>query len=442
MDGLKKNKNLCINSNDFYKHLASLTSKHSYLIAYSGGLDSHTLLHLLAQAKAKHPQINLRSLYIDHGLQNVSSGWATHCQQIANSLGISHQTIRLNLSIPKGESLEAVAREARYQAFHSELQDNEVLLTAQHQDDQAETLLIQLLRGSGLDGLAAMPEVCHFARGLHIRPLLNTTRKTLENYASQHKLQHITDPSNTDTRFDRNYLRHHITPALKQRWPEMAKTLSRSARFQAEAGELLSHYLSEDLKNYRGKHSNTLSLHALKQVDKIKQKALLRQWIKSSQFPAPSEIKLEHIISDVIYSSPEATPLIHWHNTEIRRYKDDIYIMPPISQPDSNTCIHWDISAPLTLKNNLGTLHPDDLGNLKGILLLKNIPVTVRFRQGGERLRPQKRKHHISLKHLMQEAGIPPWQRQRIPLIYANKQLIQITGLAQINSDTLITTHQ
>lgn len=441
MDGLKKNKNT-ISSDNFYKHLASLSSKHDYLIAYSGGLDSHTLLHLLARAKIKHPQINIRSLYIDHGLQNISLDWAIHCQQIADSLGIPHQTISLNLTIPKGESLEAVAREARYQTFRSELQSDEVLLTAQHQDDQAETLLIQLLRGSGLDGLAAMPEVIRFADGLHIRPLLNISRKALEDYTLQHKLQHITDPSNADTRFDRNYLRHHITPRLKQHWPEMAKTLSRSARFQAEASELLSHYISEDLKSYSGKHSNTLSLHALKQVDKIKQKALLRQWIKSSQLPAPSEVKLEHIISDVIYSSPEATPLIHWHHTEVRRYKDDIYIMPPISQPDNNTCIHWDISSPLTLEHELGTLHSDILGDLKEILLLKNIPVTVRLRQGGERIRPQKRKRQISLKNLMQEAGIPPWQRQRIPLIYANEQLIQVVGLACIDSNTLITTHK
>ena len=448
MDGLKKNKNNIINSNDFYRHLASLTSKskhaylkHHYLIAYSGGVDSHALLHLLAQTQAKHPEIKLRSIYIDHGLQAESSDWAIHCQNIANSLNISHQTIHLNLTIQKGESLEAIARKARYQAFRSQLQKNEILLTAQHQDDQAETLLIQLLRGSGLDGLAAMPDLIPFANGLHIRPLLNITRKALEDYATENNLQHITDPSNADSRFNRNYLRHHITPMLKQRWPEMTKTLSRSARFQAEASKLLSTYVNQDLKHYVGKSNNTLSVNALKQTDKLKQKALLRQWIKSSQFPAPSETKLKHIISDVINSSSGATPLIHWNNTEIRRYKDDIYIMPPIYQPKSSHPITWDISAPLTLEDNLGTLDPNDLGDLKEILLLKNIPVTVRFRQGGESIRPQKRKHHISLKKLMQEASIPPWQRQQIPLIYANEQLIQVTGLAQINSNALIATH-
>ncbi len=438
---------LALESDVFYQHLCSLTPQPHYLIAYSGGLDSHVLLHLLSRLQTKYPRLKLRSVYVDHRLQALSTSWATHCQHIATSLGIPHQTLSLNLTPAKGQSVEAIARDARYQALAPHLHAQETLLTAQHQDDQAETLLIQLLRGSGLDGLAAMPESTPFAQGYHARPLLNTPQSALEAYAKHYQLNPITDPSNADCRFDRNYLRHHITPVLKQRWPEMAKTLTRAARFQAEASQLLATYVSKELKDYKhkqDKQDNTLSVIALKQTGWLKQKALLREWIKTSGFPAPSEIKLQHIISDVIESAKHTQPIVHWQQTEIRRYQDALYIMSPLL-PHNNKCvIHWDnINKPLVLANtanvanNIGTLLPHDLGALKPLLLAHNITVTIRFRQGGEKIRSEKRRYHLSLKNLLQEAAIPPWQRQRIPLIYGNEQLIQVLGLAKINPNDL-----
>ncbi len=442
MDSLKHKASTlysALENDTFYQHLCSLTPQPHYLIAYSGGLDSHVLLHLLSRLQTKDPLLKLRSIYIDHGLQAISKSWAAHCQHTASSLGIPHQTISLNLTPAKGQSIEALARDARYQALAPHLHAQETLLTAQHQDDQAETLLIQLLRGSGLDGLAAMPESISFAQGYHVRPLLNMPQSALEAYAKHYQLKHITDPSNADTRFNRNYLRHHVTPILKQRWPEMAKTLTRVARFQAEASQLLATYVSKELADYRHKQDNTLSVSALKQADWLKQKALLREWIKTSGFPAPSEIKLQHIISDVLESTKHSQPIVHWQQTEVRRYQDALYIMPPLVPHDNKYVIHWDnINKPLVLTNNIGTLLPHDLGNLRPLLLTHNITVTIRFRQGGEKIRPEKRRYHLSLKNLLQEAAIPPWQRQHIPLIYGNEQLIQVLGLAKINRDDLI----
>ncbi|HEC04872.1 MAG TPA: tRNA lysidine(34) synthetase TilS [Thiothrix sp.] len=404
----------------------------SYLLAYSGGLDSHVLLHLLVAIRKENPHIRLRSVYVDHGLQEASSTWADHCQQIAHSLAVEHDSIALNLAIPKGESLEAVARKARYQALAGYLLEGEVLLTAQHQDDQAETLLLQLLRGSGLDGLAAMPEESPFVQSYHMRPLLAYSREQLEQYANEHALKPIQDPSNADNRFDRNYLRNEIIPELKKRWPQMALTLSRSARLHAEASQLQATYLDVEMPKLRGSTNkeDTLSVKAIKQLSPIKQKAVLRHWIKQSGFKAPSAAQIEHIIHDVLNSALDAMPLVAWEGAEIRRYKDDVYIMYPLASLPADARWEWDISQPLFIDKSVADLDPADLGELRDILLEKSTPVTVRFRQGGERIKLSKHEHSTTLKNLFQERNIPPWLRNRIPLVFAKNQLIYIPDMA------------
>ncbi len=421
----------------FYQQLCSSSQKNAYLIAYSGGLDSHVLLHLVATLIKEHPEIQLRSLYVDHGLQEESAAWAKHCQQIASALHIPHLTASLHLKIPKGESLEAVARKARYQALGENLREDEVLLTAHHQDDQAETVLLQLLRGAGLDGLAAMPLKTHFAQSEHLRPLLNFSRGQLEEYAKNHALAFITDPSNKEERFDRNFLRNTIIPLMKQRWPQMGKTLSRSALLQAEASVLQTSYLNDEVLNLLGSQQVTLSAAAIKALSHIKQKAVLRHWIKQAGFKMPSAIKLQHIIADVLNSKLDAMPLVAWEGTEIRRYGDDVYIMSPKSPLSSRDAMVWDINEPLEVDERLPMLNPEDLGNLKSILLEREAVVTVRFRQGGESIRINERQCTVSLKKLLQEKRIPPWQRDRIPLVFANDQLIWVQGLAQIDQRDL-----
>ena len=190
----------------------------SYLLAYSGGMDSHVLLHLLADLQSAKKIPPLRAIYIDHGLQTIAATWAQHCEKITSALAIPYQSIALNLVPKQGESLEAVARQARYKTFAQQLQPNEILLTAHHQNDQAETVLLQLLRGSGVDGLAAMPVIKPFQAGQLLRPLLPYSRYDLECYAQQHQLNYIDDPSNINTDFDRNFLRQDILPRLQGRW--------------------------------------------------------------------------------------------------------------------------------------------------------------------------------------------------------------------------------
>ena len=414
-------------------------TRSTYLVAYSGGLDSHVLLHLFAAMAQKYPHVQLRSIYIDHGLQTASSAWASHCESTTSLLGINHQTVKLHIKIPKGESLEAVARKARYRAFKEQLQPHEILLTAHHQDDQAETVLLQLLRGSGLDGLAAMAKESVFADGYHVRPLLPYSREQLEQYAQAHNLTYITDHTNGDSRFDRNYLRHHVVPLLKKRWPQMGVTLSRSAQLQAEASQLQAFFLSEKMALLRGKNTGTLSVSALKKAPYLKQKALLRYWIKRAGYQAPSAAQLEQIITDVLGSKQDAMPLVEWGGTQVRRYKDDIYIMPSLLPVDipKEALLHWDLNFSLFVSEGAPTLNPEDLGDLKNILLRHRIPVTVRFRQGGERIRLRGRQCSISLKHVFQEKNIPPWLRERMPLVFAADQLIYIPGVALIDQKDL-----
>ncbi|CAA6817993.1 MAG: tRNA(Ile)-lysidine synthetase (EC [uncultured Thiotrichaceae bacterium] len=413
-----------------------------FLIGYSGGLDSHVLLHFLSQARNLTPSITVRSLYVDHGLQAESQQWATHCQTIADSLNIDHQTTQLNLQLQSGESVEAVARNARYQAFSDSIQTNEILLTAQHQDDQAETLLLQLMRGAGLDGLSAMPYRKELEAYTHIRPLLDLTRKQLEEYANKFQLDCITDPSNTDTRFDRNFLRQKIFPALQERWPTISNTIMRSASHLSESRTLLEDYIQLDMPTFRGTRTNTLSIQALQTTSINKQKAIIRYWIKEQGFLTPSSSKLTHLFSDVINAKEGSTPLLEWKNTEIRRFQDDLHIINPPPKLSTNTCFEWDIQGNLTIPPIAKTLSPTSLGDLEEVLLKQNFPVTVRFRQGGERIKARRQEHSQSVKKLLQAANVPPWERSRIPMIYAGEQLIQVVGIATIDKrDLLDETH-
>jgi tRNA(Ile)-lysidine synthase len=418
------------------RELRRFPSDQCYLLAYSGGLDSHALLKAMQQLREVHNSINLRAIYINHGLQSQSAQWGEHCALICQKLNIPYEQIDLQLSVSSGESMEAVAREARYAVFKEKLHRNEILLTAQHQDDQAETLLLQLLRGCGVNGLAAMPTLVKFGKGYHMRPWLSCTQDSLKQYASIQNLDYIEDPSNLDRQFDRNYLRHDVIPVVKQRWQEMGKALSRSAQIQAETRELLSAYASDIYKKAKGSIPDTLSVTYLKKLASPQQKLLIRYWLDKQNFNMPSEKKLGHIINDVIMSRHDAMPCVHWKGVEVRRYKDDIYAMLPLPKHDAKRILAWDIAKPLAVSSDV-TLDPELLVSFKDILLEQKLPVTVRFRKGGERIRLQGHKHTVSVKKLLQNTEIPPWLRDRLPFIYAGERLIMISDLYHIDNSEL-----
>jgi len=412
------------------------SSTRKILLAYSGGLDSHVLLHLLSQFP--RDEFILRAVYINHGLQSQSVEWAVHCQQQCQKLNIPFSNIDLNLDISKGESLEEVARNARYQALHDQLQRDEILITAHHQGDQAETLLLQLFRGAGVQGLSAMPVLNEInikdGYGYHLRPLLNQSRAALQAYANQHNLQHIEDPSNQDTSFDRNFLRQEIMPLLHQRWLGLDKALSRSAELQAESKSLLDEMaqlqlpdvLSSELSQYTDDNMRAMVLAPivipkLLEHGQAKQRLLLRHWIVQQGFANPSAKKLKHIFSDCIGAASDKQPVIEWQGAELRRFKQHLYIMQPLSKHDAAQVIPWQLDQALYISSINVTLNPELLGGNR-----KN--VTVRFRQGGETIEIKKR-GNISLKNLFQEQQVPTWLRSRLPLIYTDEKLIKIVGL-------------
>jgi len=304
-----------------------------------------------------------------------------------------------------------------------------MLLTAHHQDDQAETLLLQLLRGSGVAGLAAMAPVKTFAQGWHARPLLDFSRAQLKEYAVARELSWIDDPSNFDTSLERNHLRQRVMPLLHERNPAIAATLSRSARHFAEAAELLEELAKTDQPAARGGSKGTLSVSALLSLAPSRQRNLLRHWIRAAGFRLPDTCHLQRICDEVLPAAPDSTPLVQWSGAEVRRYRDDLFLMAPLP-PVPAGAIPWDLSAPLLLPNDAGTLTAR-LAEGAGLSAerLAGQRVEVRFRTGGEECRPAGRRETHALKKLLQEQGVPPWERERLPLLFAEGALAQVGNL-------------
>ncbi len=404
----------------------------AYLIAFSGGLDSHALLHAAVQLRQDNPLLKLRAIHVDHGLQLPSVAWAVHCRKVCEQLNVPFACECLKLVPVSGESVEAVARAARYAAFTHHLHTGEMLLTAHHRNDQAETLLLHLVRGSGVDGLAAMPVVRSFGLGRLGRPLLGVTRRDLQDYAAAYELEYEEDPSNQDVRFDRNYLRQKVMPVLAERWPSVTDTLARAARLQRESRQLLSSFLQAKLVDVQGSKPASLSVSCLRAQETVMQKGLLREWLAQNGFERPEERQLVHVISDAINAREDAKPCIRWPGCEIRRYRGDLYAMKPLQKHDASQVLVWENPLqPLLIATLSTSLLPEILGEWQEYLQAHSDAVTVRFRQGGESVFIPHRGGHHSLKNLLQEAGIPPWERVRLPLVYVGERLVSIPGILQ-----------
>ncbi len=397
-----------------------------YLVAYSGGLDSHLLLHSLATVRDRLPAGELGAVHINHGLSPAADSWAEQCAAVCRDLDISCRIVKVDARPGRGESPEAAARRARYRAIAALLENGDGLLTAHHQDDQAETVLLQLLRGAGPRGLAAMPRWDRFAAGWRGRPLLEFSRSDLAEYARSERLHWVEDASNYDTRIERNFLRHEVIPLLRSHWPALAATLSRVAAHSAEASALLDQLAAQDLA---AEPHGELEIDRLKALDAGRQRNLLRYWIRQSGLPLPDSVHLQRIVEEILPASADATPLVSWSGAEIRRYRNRLYLMAPLPPHDSSRIHDWDMAATLLLPD--GSILRAVPVTGRGIRqdLCRNSGVTVRFRQGGERCRPAGDPHTRKLKKLLQEAAVPPWQRPRLPLIYLDDELAAVAGL-------------
>jgi tRNA(Ile)-lysidine synthase len=395
-------------------------------LAFSGGMDSHVLLHMLANHDDLTIQPRLKVIHIDHGLHPESGQWAQHCAKICADLQIPI-TIRA-LTIPQGdgESLEALAREARYQIFQGLLTDSSAgLMTAHHQNDQAETFLLQLLRGCGVKGLAAMPQSASLGRGTLWRPFLNTAATELKEYANDHQLNWLEDPSNALCHFDRNLLRHQILPLLTKRWPKVAATISRTAHHCATADHLLMELAQQDIKTLAGSKPKTLSVSGLLKLSTERQGNVLRYYFQRYGWPLPSTAQLQRICQDILLAREDANPCVTWADRQARRYRDDLYVLAKVQADLSNYQIAWDGKVSLSLP--VGVLH--GMSALGQGIALQYLPhMTVCFRQGGERCHMQGKPGSHPLKKLMQEWDVPSWQRDKIPLIKISGEIAVVVG--------------
>ena len=411
------------------RRLQDLPPASRYWVAYSGGRDSHVLLYAMVELRGRYPA-ELRAVHVDHGLHGQAAGWAEHCRRVCLGLDVALELRRLKLDRRAGESLEAVARGARYRSMAGVLGHGDLLLTAHHQDDQAETLVLQLLRGSGPSGLAAMPVLAEFPPGYLVRPLLSFSRDQLADYARRKGLSWIEDPSNQETGFDRNFLRHEVFPLLRRRWPGMAKTLARSARHCAEAQSLIDQLADADLGAVGGHGSHVLPVAALRRLPPPRCRALLRHWFREQGFGVPDTARLDRVLDEVLTAAGDRMPRVHWAGAELRRFRDGLYLLRPLPPHDPLLRLDWDGKARLHLPEGLGVL-ASRIAQGRGIdsEMWRRLPLQVGFRCGGERCRPAGQRHTRSLKALLQERGVVPWTRDRIPLVFLDGQLAAVGDL-------------
>lgn len=315
------------------KELAPGYPQASLCVALSGGVDSTVLLAALAMRKSV--RLKLRAIHINHGLHPDARRWAAQCRALAKHLRVPLAVVPVKVNRTRGTSLEAEARRARYEVFARELRDGEVLLTAHHEDDQLETVLLQLLRGAGLAGMAAMPEVTRFARGWLARPMLPVSRSALESWARGRKLGWVEDDTNVDERFDRNYLRRQVLPLLRARWSGAGRAVSRSARHAAEAQRLLNALALADVE--RAAEGEALSVKALRALSADRRRNALRFWIARQGATMPNTKRLEEIAGPMLSARLEASPKVAWEGSVVQR-RDDLLCLQRLPSPVRELC--------------------------------------------------------------------------------------------------------
>ena len=413
----------------------SVESSSSVYVAFSGGLDSHVLLHALSCLAADYP-FSLHAIHINHSLHPESSEWANHCQAVCDDLGMPLIVKTITVNADKGGSLEAAARDARYTALAEALPENGICITAQHINDQTETILLQLLRGAGVHGLAAMPASKNFAQGRLLRPLLGHSRESLNDYARSHQLVWVEDPSNRDHQFDRNFLRHEILPVLRQRWPGLDKSLSRSAGHAASAATMLDEIAQSDLlhcqvtcNHFFPPAITSLRVDLLTGLSTIHQKNALRYWTRMHGLSVPGDERLQTLIR-LLEESPEKGEIL-WPAGAFRLYNNILWLCdcPGLSTPIDKG-LDWNPDSPQQVDQPKLELKATKLAG-EGIALstVGASLLRVSFRQGGEIYRMPGKYGSKTLKKLMQDLAVPPWLRASLPLIYLDDELIAVSSL-------------
>jgi len=395
-------------------------------LGLSGGVDSVVLLHLLARLAADHP-FQLCAIHINHQISPHAQDWADACRTLctAHLIPLRVQTIRIEDAATLG--LEAAARRARYAEYAG--LDTDFIALAHHRDDQAETLLLQLLRGAGVKGLAAMPVLREAAtHPAYLRPLLDIDRSEIEAWARQHALQWVEDESNQDTHFNRNFLRHTVLPLLGERFPAWRASLARSAQNLAEAADLLDQLAALDAAG--AIQHQRLDCARLAALPPPRARNLLRHFLALNHIPMPSQARLAAMLEQLTHANADSQPCIRHAHWELHRFQGWVHLTDRRPAPEPGLRWPWQGEAQLLLDELGGSLSfTPATGQGLDRAKLGQAPVTIRLRQGGEHFRPDCQRPRRSLKNLLQECSIPPWQRDRLPLLYCGETLVWVAGI-------------
>lgn len=405
------------------------------VLGLSGGIDSVSLLHAL-----RHPQFShyeMSCVHVHHGLSPQADAWADFCETLCAQYGLALRVHRVLVNRDDPAGIEGAARAARQQVF-AQL-DADVLLTAHHQNDQAETLLLQLLRGAGPKGLAAMAEWQPRSgwRAAQLRPWLQITRMQIERYAREQALEWIEDDSNSDTAYSRNFVRHDLLPLLARRFRTVVPTLARSAALQAEASELLQDLAQLDAASCIT--DKRLDCRCLASLSIPRARNLLRWFIEQHGLRMPSQRRLDEGLRQLLHAAHDARVSVTMQaGIELRRYQHSAYLVP-VRECATQAHVCWRGEPTLRLERAGWEIAFNPVqGAGLSLAKLKTAQVELGVRQGGERIRLKQNSTHRSLKNLLQEMGMPPWQRACLPLLWCDGQLVWADGIG-FDADYLAT---
>jgi tRNA(Ile)-lysidine synthase len=412
-----------------------LSSAGHVVVAYSGGVDSHVLLHAIHNLKQQgHFNFCLSAIHIHHGLSQHADHWQTHCQHVCATLDIEFQTANVNVQSGPRQSLEAQAREARYNKLVELAPANSQVLLGQHQDDQLETFLLQLKRGAGPKGLSAMnrawasdyPSQPDKQVGFY-RPLLDIRQQAILDYAQQHNLKWCEDESNQNTYFERNFLRHDVLPILQNRWPEISRSVARSAALCAEQQGLLDEICDNKLKSIQAS-ANSLHLSALQLLSQSWLHQLVRYWLSELGIQSPSLAVLNQLKPEVLDATEDATPILQWNGWQFRRFNQMLFVIA-VKPLINKQVLTWNGGSQIDLPSDMGTFYfrPCSEPNANSLVLdPKAGDINIQFGGYSQRFTPKGAAHSKPLKQWFKQWQIPPWVRNQIVLLKQNEQLLGI----------------
>lgn len=416
-----------LNHADLDTQLNALLAARRWYVGFSGGVDSTVLLHLLHQWCSAHPAAPpLAAIHVNHKLQPAADDWQRHCEHTCNAFGVPLSSACVD--VRAGGSIEAAAREARYGVFEARLAPGDVLFMGHHLDDQVETFFLRLMRGAGAEGLAGIPRQRPLGSGLLVRPLLHVARADIERYARHFGLVYVDDPSNRDTAMDRNFLRAQLLPLLAARWPGYRDAVARTGRHMAALSAVLATELGVPQTVYSVLGDPGLSLESLRMDTESVAAARLRLWLRAAGYRAPDSAPLAEFLRQLRVAAVDAAPRLDCGSYSLRRYREAIHIVPAWRGPAPAHPVSLAVGACAQVAG-MGAVSvvPAVDG---GLSLAPDEPLVLHWRRGGERCRLPGRAGSRRLKTLWQEWNIPPWWRDRVPLLYLGDELLAVGDLA------------